>query len=268
MARLNPRQPYRVVILCGGLGLRMGGRADCEPKSLVNIGPRPVLWHIMKLYSHWGFRDFILPLGHGGDAVIAFFERFLSLSADFTLRLGDGDRDYHTQAAEDEREWSITFVHAGIDTETGGRLRRAAPYIHDEHFLATYADGLSDVDIRAVLAQHLDSGADATLLSVQLPTSFGIVESHERLLTRFDEKPLATCQVNGGFFVFRRSVLDEIDGDAAVLEKDLLPRLAGEGRVGVFPHHGYWHCMDTPKHVAELNRMWESGEAPWKVWDD
>jgi glucose-1-phosphate cytidylyltransferase len=221
----------------------------------------------MKLYSHFGMRHFILPLGHGADQVITWFERYLSMTADFTLRLSDGAHTFHTLLPEDEREWTVTFLHAGGGTETGGRLLRAAPFIEEEHFLATYADGLTDADLGAELDQHLASETDVTLLSVRLTSSFGILESDGRMLLSFDEKPKTTCEVNGGFFVMRTNVLDEIRGDSAILEQDLLPHLAKEGRMQIFPHDGFWHCMDTPKHVQELNRLWFSGAAPWKLWD-
>ncbi|MBE0643739.1 MAG: NTP transferase domain-containing protein [Bacteroidetes bacterium] len=267
MHATREKHPYPVVILCGGLGLRMREFTDGKPKALVQIGGRPVLWHVMKLYSHFGFRNFILPLGHGADQIITWFERYLSMTADFTLRLSDGAHTFHTLLPDDERDWRVTFLHAGASTETAGRLLRCAPFIEEDHFLTTYTDGLSDADLGAELEQHLSSKADVTLLSVKLMTSFGILESDGRMLLGFDEKPRTTCEVNGGFFVMRREVLDEIRGDDAILEKDLLPRLAKEGRMQVFAHDGFWHCMDTPKHVQELNRMWYGDAAPWKLWD-
>ena len=264
----HDRQPYPVIILCGGLGLRMRHVAEGQPKALVPIGRRPVIWHVMKIYSRFGFRDFILPLGYGGDEIIAWFERYLSVTSDFTLSLGDGRHQYHTTLPEDERTWRVTFVHAGEGTETGGRLRRCLPYVDTEHVLATYVDGVADIDLSALLAQHLEDERDVTLSAVRLPTSFGIIETQERMLLEFSEKPVTHCSVNGGFLVFRSAVLDEISGDAAVLEKDVLPRLAREGRAGVFSHEGFWHCMDTPKHVEHLNRLWEQNSAPWKWWGD
>ncbi len=261
----EPR-PYPVVILCGGLGLRMREFTDGRPKALVQIGARPVLWHVMKLYSHFGLRHFILPLGHGADQIIGWFERYLSMTTDFTIRLSDGAHTFHTMLPDDERGWNVTFLHAGKSTETGGRLLRAAPFIEEEHFLATYADGLCDADLGMELDQHIASQADVTLLSVKLTSTFGILESDGRMLLGFDEKPRTTCEINGGFFVMRRSILEEIQGDDVILEKDLLPRLAEEGRIQVFPHDGFWHCMDTPKHVQDLNRIWYTGSAPWKLW--
>lgn len=258
--------PYPLVILCGGLGLRMRDFTKGKPKALVRIGTQPVLWHVMKLYSHFGVRRFILPLGHGGDQIIEWFERYLGQSADFTLQLSDGSHSYHTRLPADESEWHVTFVHAGTHTETGGRLLRAAPYIDGDRFLATYTDGLTDADITAELDQHLQSTADVTLLSVQVATSFGILESEGRMLTGFNEKPRIDCEVNGGFFIMNSSVLDEIKGDGSILERDVLPMLAREKRVQAFSHDGFWQCMDTPKHVQELNRIWDSGRAPWKLW--
>jgi glucose-1-phosphate cytidylyltransferase len=263
----TPR-PYPVIILCGGIGLRMQEITDGMPKALVSIGHRPVLWHVMKIYSRSGFRDFILPLGYGGEQIIAWFERYLSMAADFTLRLGDGSHHFHAALPEDEQEWTITFVHAGEQTQTGGRLKRCRAHVGSEHVLATYVDGLTDADIGSVLEQHHADEKDVTLLSVSLPTTFGVIESAERMLLRFDEKPHTHCKVNGGFFVFRSSVLDEIRDDTAVLERDVLPELARAGRAGVFEHRGFWHCMDTPKHVDYLNRLWSTGEAPWKWWND
>ncbi|MFZ1730363.1 MAG: sugar phosphate nucleotidyltransferase [Bacteroidota bacterium] len=268
MGASQEQHPFPVVILCGGLGLRMRDFTEGKPKALVQVGTRPVIWHVMKLYSHYGLRKFILPLGHGADQIISWFERYLSMTANFTLRLSDGAHTFHTLLPDDEREWTITFIHAGATTETAGRLLRAAPFIEEDHFLATYSDGLTDANLGAELEQHLGADTDVTLLSVKMSTTFGIIESDGRMITGFNEKPKTSCEVNGGFFVMRRNVLDEIRGDGTVLERDLLPKLAKQGRVQVFPHDGFWHCMDTPKHVQELNRMWYSGDAPWKVWVD
>jgi glucose-1-phosphate cytidylyltransferase len=261
------KQPYKVVILCGGLGTRMQAYAQHMPKSLVPIGGRPIIWHVMKLYSRYGFRDFVLTLGYKGDAIIDYFRHYHARNCDFTMTFnGAAESRFHTTLPDDEREWSISFVHTGLHTMTGGRVLRVAPYIAEEHFLATYTDGLSDVNIRNLLDQHLRTGVKATMLSVNIPTTFGMVEAENGIAIRFREKPLALERINGGFFVFHRSIFDRIKEDATVLEEEPLQSLVEEGQLGVYQHDGFWACMDTPKDVLHLDSVWNSGNAPWKTW--
>lgn len=258
--------PETVVILCGGKGLRMRGDASGPPKALVPVGRMPILWHVMKIYSAFGYRHFILTLGHRGDEIIDFFDRYHRRSCDSTLSISTGKRNYLAQLPDDEREWTVTFLHTGEHTLTGGRLKRAAGHIRGEHFLATYADGLADVDIPATVRQHLERGLPATMLAPYTPIRFGIVESADGLVTRFEEKPERSVRINGGYFVFHRSIFDRISGDHDNLETDVLMPLAADGQLGCREHNGFWHCVDTPKDLIELQRIWNEGDAPWKTW--
>lgn len=263
------KQPYKVVILCGGLGTRLRAHAENVPKALVQIGGKPIIWHVMKLYSRFGFRDFILTLGYKGEMILNYFEQYCTQQCDYTLEFSNPKTHvFHTKLPEDEREWRITFAHTGLNTNTGGRIKRIEPYIAEEHFLATYTDGLSDVNIAEVLEKHLASGLEATMVSVNLPTTFGLVEAQDGLATRFREKPRTTDRINGGFFVFRRSIFNRISGDDVVLEEEPLQSLVDEGRVGVYQHDGFWQCMDTPKDAMALTDIWNSGTIPWKTWND
>jgi glucose-1-phosphate cytidylyltransferase len=262
------RQPYKVVILCGGRGMRLLGRAGEEPKALAPIGDRPILWHVMKRYSHFGFRDFVLALGYKGERIVDYFDRYCLRHCDVTVAFSDPlHRVYHTALDDDERDWTVTFVHTGLDTMTGGRLKRVAAYIAEDTFLATYTDGLADIDLAGVFAFHRRSALRATMVSVHLPTAFGLIEARNGVATRFREKPIAADRINGGFFVFHRSILDTIEGDDTVLEEEPLQSLVEHGAVGVYEHEGFWHCLDTPKDAEYLNALWSAGRAPWLRWE-
>ncbi len=259
---------YKVVILCGGKGMRMRPHTETIPKPLVPVGEKPIVWHVMKLYSHYGFHDFILALGHRGNQIVNYFVHYREKNCDFTLHYRDGTKTFHTSLSPDEREWNITFAHTGLETETGGRIRRVAPYIQDDYFLATYADGLSDIDISAVLERHLSSGLAATMTAVNLPTDYGLVKTSSGVATSFREKPRADDLINAGFFVFSRKMFDFLGEDDCVLEQEPLRRMVEERQVNVYHHEGFWHSMDTPKDHEELSRLWNQKRAPWKVWND
>ena len=264
-----PTRAEQLVILCGGLGMRMRTAGLQRPKSLVKVGEKPVLWHLMKLYSHFGFRKFVLLLGYKGNAIVDYFERYHSRYRDFTMHFGNEEsRTFHTPMPEDEREWIITFIQSGVDCDTGGRLARAEPYISGNTFLATYTDGLADVNIPATIQAHAESGLEATITSVRLPSNFGILETEGSVVTGFQEKPVGECEINAGFFVFSRGVFSYIEGDSSVLEVDVLPRMVRDRKVGVYRHSGYWQCMDTPKQAEEVNQLWSQNNAPWKLWED
>lgn len=258
--------PQTVVLLCGGKGLRMRADGGGPPKSLVRIGGRPIIWHVMKIYSQFGYRDFVLTLGHRGEEIVEYFERYLRSSCDSTMTFDPPDRVTHSQLPDDERAWSLTFLQTGEDTQTGGRIKRAVDHIRGDHFLATYTDGVADVNIAQLVRQHLSSGLPATMLSVFTPIRFGIVEAQNGIVTRFEEKPTRSVRINGGFFAFHKSILDRIGGDDDRLEMDVLMPLAAEGRLGCLEHDGFWHCVDTPKDLLELQRRWDSGHALWKSW--
>jgi glucose-1-phosphate cytidylyltransferase len=261
------REPQKVVILCGGLGTRMREETEFRPKPMVEVGGRPILWHIMKMYSHHGYRDFVLALGYKGEIIVDFFESYRRRCSDYTLTLSDSpDREYFGHLDDDERHWRITFGWTGAETMTGGRLRRLRPYLQDGTFLATYGDGVSDVDIPDVVNFHRKSGHQATLVGVKLPTTFGVLEEDGGKVTEFREKPVVNGRINGGFFVFEPSVLELLRGDEEVLEDQPLRTLVQRGQLGVYRHDGFWKCMDTVKDVKAANDIWHSGRAPWKLW--
>lgn len=259
--------PKKVVILCGGLGTRMREETEFRPKPLVEVGGRPILWHIMKTYSHYGYRDFVLALGYKGETIVDYFENYRRRCNDYTLTLSDTpSREYYGSLPEDERHWRITFGWTGTETMTGGRIRRLRPYLQDGPFLATYGDGVSDVDVNKVVEFHRRSGRKATLVGVKLPTTFGVLEESGGKVTEFREKPVVNGCINGGFFVFEPSVLDLLRGDEEVLEEHPLRTLVEWGELGVYRHDGFWKCMDTVKDVQSANGIWNTGKAPWKVW--
>lgn len=261
---MKRKQP-KVVILCGGMGTRLREETEFKPKPMVQIGGRPILWHIMKIYSHYGFRDFVLCLGHKGEVIKDYFLRHNLMSHDFTISLSNKKETIHNSVALEK--WSITFADTGPDTNTGGRVKAIRHYVDGEHFFLTYGDGLADVDIRKLLQYHLARKGLVTLTSVQPASKYGIVEfnAHGRV-TSFKEKPKLDGWINGGFFVCHRDVFDWI-GDNDVFEQAPLLGLARSGSLVSYPHHGRWECMDTFKDVQHLNHLWDSGDAFWKVWE-
>ncbi len=257
----------KTVILCGGRGTRLGQRGAFVPKALIEIGGRPVLWHLMKIYAHHGLNDFILCLGHLGDSIRRYFLEHHWLYSDFTLemsRSGDYQLRRHEAAGED---WRITFAGTGLDTNTGGRLKRIEKYAGgDETFCVTYGDGLANVDLRALVEFHRAHGRIATLTAVQPRLNFGLMKiDGEGAVTEFQEKPVITDWINGGFFVFNRKIFDYLDEDC-VLEREPLERLAREHQLIAHRHTGFWKCMDTYKDNLEFNQLWDAGQAEWKVW--
>ena len=258
------KEARSVLILAGGKGLRLRPHADLLPKSLVPIGDMPVIWHIMKMYSASGIRRFIIALGYKGDMIVQWFERYRVRLCDSTLNMDGSPVIFHDRLSADERDWRITFAHTGEDTETAGRMLRASRYIEDDHFFATYGDGLSSVDVSAVARAHMESELPATMLSVRCPSRFGVVESKLGRATRFEEKPHTDIRINGGFFVFHRSIFDRIEGDHSILESDVLEPMAREGRLGVYEYDGFWHCLDTQKDLIILERLWSKGDVPWR----
>ncbi len=252
-----------VIILCGGKGTRMGDRTI--PKPLVEIGDRPVLWHVMKIYAAQGFTDFILALGYHGDMIKRYFLEYDWQSRDFTLALGDGGLQFHTP--DDAAGWRITFAETGQETMTGARVRKAARYVTAPRFFVTYADGVADIDLHALLNFHQQQGRLATMTGVRSFSRFGIIETdgHGKA-TGFQEKPLVETLINGGFFVFERAVLRYLEGnDDLILEREPFRNLAADGQLSVYEHHGFWRAMDTFKEAQELTALWEEG-APWKMW--
>jgi glucose-1-phosphate cytidylyltransferase len=252
-----------VIILCGGKGTRMGDRTI--PKPLVEIGDRPILWHVMKIYAAQGVQHFILALGYGGNLIKRYFLEYDWQSRDFTLELGNGGMNYHTP--NDTAGWRITFADTGQDTLKGARVRKASVYTTAPRFFVTYADGVADIDIEALLAFHVDQGLLGTITGVRAYSRFGVMETDSHhYVTGFQEKPLLESSINGGFMVFERGVLRYLqDGDNVDLEGEPFRKMAEDKQLTVYQHNGFWRAMDTFKEAQELNTLWEC-DAPWKIW--
>lgn len=254
-----------VVILAGGLGSRLSEETDIKPKPMVEIGGHPILWHIMKTYAHYGFREFIIALGYKGDMIKRFFLDHSSLSGSMTIDLITGAVERHEQCKDD---WRVRLVDTGLDAQTGGRLKRLEPYLRDETFMLTYGDGVSNVDLHKLLQFHRAHNYIATVTAVRPPSRFGGLIFENDLVARFDEKPqIGEGWINGGYFVFEPWVFDYLDGDRTNLEADVLPRLAADRQLLAYRHEGFWQCMDTLREKRLLENLWQNGK-PWKVWED
>lgn len=253
----------KTVILAGGLGTRISEESHLKPKPMIEIGGRPILWHIMRHYAHHGFNEFIVCLGYRGYVVKEYFANYVLHNADLTVDLASGAIEYH---ATNHEPWKVTLVETGAETMTGGRLRRVAHYLDPgEPFFLTYGDGVSDVDLGALLSFHRSHGKDATITAVAPPGRFGALEIREGRVDRFVEKPPGDQGlINGGFFVLNPSVIDRIDGDPIVWEREPLEGLAADGQLMAYRHDGFWAAMDTLRDKNILEALWASGEAPWR----
>ncbi len=254
----------KVVILAGGYGTRISDESALRPKPLIEIGGRPILWHIMKIYGHYGFTDFVICCGYKGYMIKEYFVNYFTFSSNMTVDTATGAVTHHDGVAE---PWKVTLVDTGLDSMTGGRLRRVAPYLGDEPFFFTYGDGVADVDVGALVAFHRAHGKKATLTAVTPPGRFGALELQGDRIQRFVEKPPGdNSLINGGFFVLEPSVIDLIDGDATTWEREPLETLAASGELMAYKHRGFWQAMDTLRDKRILEEKWESGAAAWKVW--
>jgi glucose-1-phosphate cytidylyltransferase len=262
-----PVHPLKVVLLCGGLGTRMREETEFRPKPMVDIGGRPLLWHIMKTYAAYGLRDFVLCLGYRGSMIKEYFANYHLLDSDVTFELGRGSIEYHHGRAED---WRVTLVDTGEDAMTGARVKRVSPYLDGDLFLCTYGDGLADVNIADLLAFHRAHGRLATVTGVRAPSRFGQLVTDGIDVTRFAEKPPEEAGlINGGYFVFDRSVLDWLSWESdCVLERAPLEGLAAAGELAIYEHTGFWQCADTARDLDLLRGLWSAGDAPWRVWED
>ena len=256
----------KAVILAGGLGTRIAEESDTKPKPMVEVGGRPLLWHIMKIYAHHGVKDFVICLGYKGYVIKEFFFNYYRHMSDMRIDLRNGEHQILSNHAED---WRITLIDTGAETMTGGRLKRAAKYLDDEPFCMTYGDGLCDVDISAELAFHRSHGKLATVLAVQPPGRFGVLNLDERHhVSSFEEKPSDEIGwINGGFFILDRAAIDYVADDATSWERAPLMNLARDGQLSAFQHTGFWQPCDTLRDKRELEELWSSGKAPWRVWD-
>ncbi|MBU1378756.1 MAG: glucose-1-phosphate cytidylyltransferase [Alphaproteobacteria bacterium] len=253
----------KTVILAGGLGTRISEESHLKPKPMIEIGGRPILWHIMKLYSHYGFNEFIVCLGYKGYVVKEYFANYVLHNADLTVDLASGSLEYH---ATNHEPWRVTLVDTGEATMTGGRLKRVAPYLTPgEPFFLTYGDGVSDVDLRALADFHKAHGKDATITAVAPPGRYGALEINDGRVDRFIEKPPGdNGLINGGFFVLDPKVVERIGDDATVWEQQPLEGLAADGQLMAYRHDGFWAAMDTLRDKNQLEALWASGEAPWR----
>lgn len=252
----------KTVILCGGLGTRLSEETQLRPKPMVEIGGRPLVWHIMKIYERHGMNDFMLALGYKGEAIKDYFLNYHARQSDLTVHLKSGQVDYTNPTGED---WRVTLVDTGANSQTGGRLLRLKPRLQSGGtFLLTYGDGVSNVDITALLAFHRSHGRLATVTAVRPPARFGDLRIENKRVTRFEEKPQAQeGWINGGFFAFEPGVFDFLTDDASILEKAPLEQLAQRGELMTYQHHGYWQSMDTLRDKKALEELWASGQVPW-----
>jgi glucose-1-phosphate cytidylyltransferase len=254
----------KVVILAGGMGTRISEESHLRPKPMVEIGGKPILWHIMKIYSSHGLNDFVICCGYRGYLIKEYFANYFLHMSDVTFDMVNNRMEVLQNSAE---PWRVTLVDTGEQTMTGGRLRRVRHLLGDEPFCFTYGDGVSNVDVRALVDFHRAQNRLATLTAVQPPGRFGALDISENRITRFEEKPLGdTSWINGGFFVLSPKAVDYIEGDSSVWEREPMERLAREGQLSAFLHRGFWHPMDTLRDRVHLEEMWNSGNPPWKVW--
>lgn len=256
----------KVVIFCGGLGTRLREETEFRPKPMVPVGERPILWHIMKIYAHYGHKDFILCLGYKGDVIKEYFRNYHWNTSDVTLKLGPRPHiKYHNQ--HDEEDWSVTLVDTGLATMTGGRLKRVLRFIEEEDFLLTYGDGVINSDINESIKFHKAQGKLVTITAVQPAGRFGDLELEGSVVKAFNEKAeKQSAFINGGFFVMNKRVGEYLTDDTCVLEQEPLNRLAAAGQIAAFAHSGFWQCMDTYREQQMLSNMWNSGNAAWRIW--
>lgn len=260
----------KAVILCGGMGTRLRQETELRPKPMVEIGQRPIVWHIMKSYAHHGISDFVLCLGYKGSQIKDYFLNYEAMNCDFSLRLGDTSSiEVHRAEGRghDEADWSVTLADTGQHAMTGARVKRVKRYVGNERFMLTYGDGVSDVDIRALLAFHESHGKVGTLTGVAPPGRFGELALDDKRVRTFKEKPKGGALINGGYFVFEPEFFDYLsDDEGCVLERGPLEKLAENGELMVHEHDGFWQCMDTYRDLKLLRDLDENGKAPWKKW--
>lgn len=253
----------KVVILAGGLGTRLAEETTVRPKPMVLIGDRPILWHIMNRYHRFGFKEFVVALGYLGDAIKEYFLNYYYLRQDLTIDLSSGETEVPRGGEED---WRVHLVDTGSRTQTGGRVKRLRERLGDETFMMTYGDGVADLDIGALVEFHKKHGRIATITAVRPPARFGGLSFDGDRVLEFTEKPqIGEGWINGGFFVLEPRVMDYIDSDETIFEREPLERLAAEGELMAYRHEGFWQCMDTLRDVRLLNELWDSGKAPWSL---
>lgn len=257
----------KTVILCGGIGTRLREQTEFRPKPMVEVGGRPILWHIMKIFAHYNLCEFVLCLGYRGDMIKEYFLNYEAMNNDFTISLEPGHPiQYH--GSHDERDFKVTLVDTGANTMTGGRVRQTQRYVGNETFLVTYGDGVANVDIAKLLKFHRSHGRLATVTTTRPISRFGILDIDSKgIVTRFAEKPAEESWANAGFFVFEPKIFDYLEGgEQCVMEREPMERLVADGQLAAYQHEGFFFAMDTYREYEALNRLWDSGHAPWKVW--
>jgi glucose-1-phosphate cytidylyltransferase len=256
----------KVVILCGGQGTRLREETEFRPKPLVEIGQKPMLWHIMKMYAHHGHNHFVLCLGYRGNMIKEYFLNYEAMNNDFTISLGNRHHLTH-HGGHEEQDFQVTLADTGLNSMTGGRVKRVERFIDDDTFMVTYGDGVADVDIRSLVNYHYSHGKLATVTVTRPASRFGILDlEKDQRVASFAEKPQMEGWASAGFFVFNRKVFDYLDGDHCILERQPLERLTAEGQLMAFRHEGFFFAMDTYREYQALNEMWDKGKAAWKVW--
>ncbi len=255
----------KAVILAGGLGTRLSEETHLKPKPMVEVGGKPILWHILKIYSHFGINEFIICCGYKGYLIKEYFANYFLHTSDVTFHMDiDNYMEVHQRKSE---PWKVTLVDTGELSQTAGRLKRVAPYLNSESFCFTYGDGVADVDIAALIKHHHQAGQQATLTAVQPPGRYGALHLDGQSVLKFQEKPDGdNAWINGGFFVVEPNVLDRIPGDACSWEAEILPQLAADGQLSAYRHNGFWQPMDTLRDRTRLEELWLAGIAPWKIW--
>jgi glucose-1-phosphate cytidylyltransferase len=255
----------KVAILAGGVGSRLSEETTAVPKPMVQIGGRPILWHIMMHYAHYGHRDFVVALGYKGEVIKRYFVDYCELNGDLTVELGRGAVELHGPAKQD---WKVELINTGQHTATGGRIKRLAPYVGNSTFMLTWGDGVSTVDLSKLLEFHRSHGKLATVTAVRPPARFGRIELDGDFVEDFSEKPqIGEGWINGAFFVLEPAIFDYIEGDDTQWEREPMERLAKDRQLMAYRHSGFWQCMDTLRDKVRLERMWSDGQAPWRVWD-
>lgn len=255
----------KVAILAGGVGTRLVEETEIKPKPMVEIGGQPILWHIMKHYDHYGLNEFVIALGYRGEVIKRYMVEYCSLAGNLTVNLGNGKVDVHDDSPR--LDWQVQLVDTGQATLTGGRIKRLAPYVGNETFMLTWGDGVSNVNLKDLLAFHKRHGKLATLTAVRPPARFGKLDLAGDKVANFEEKPqLGEGWINGAFFVLEPKVMDYIEGDTTQWEYEPLERLSAEGQLMAYRHDGFWQCMDTLRDKRLLESLWEKGDAPWQTW--
>ncbi len=258
----------KVGILAGGFGTRLAEETEIRPKPMVEIGGMPILWHIMKHYDVYGFKDFVVALGYKGEFIKRFIVDYASLSSSLSVDLRNGNVVPHA-GERTTPDWHVELIDTGYATNTGGRIKRLAPYLGSETFMLTWGDGVSNVSLEKLLEYHRSHGKLVTLTAVRPPARFGALEIADGRIERFTEKPqIGEGWINGAFFVCEPGVFDYIEGDATLFEKEPLENLAADGQLMAYQHEGFWQCLDTLRDKYLLNNLWESGKAPWKTWKE